>query len=111
MAARLDEDGRCVLTDCWPRECGCPDHRGGVVIPDLDTGQGRHRATEARDEADRTRDRWGSGAFAARFGGHCSWCETPFSQGVVVRYDSDDNLVGPCCAEIDLAPPELMGHQ
>lgn len=29
---RLDEDGRCRLTDLLPSECGCAAHRGGEVI-------------------------------------------------------------------------------
>jgi len=105
VAERLDEDGRCIIGDTFPAFCGCKDHRGGAVLPEPDDHSAS--ATRQRDRSDRTRDRWSSPAFAAKYGGVCGWCEVPFTAGSVIRYDGDDTLVGPCCLESDDAEPAL----
>jgi hypothetical protein len=105
MTARLDEDGRCVRTELPPEMCACPDHRGGQLLTDLEAAHGQGLASQRRDADDHTRDRWGSPAFTAGYGGVCGWCESPFLAGAKVRYDAEDTLVGPCCAESDTGFP------
>lgn len=90
MVARLDEDGRCRLTECWPAECGCKDHRGG---------------TTPEEEATLPVDKpitgvWLSPPFEAKYHGRCVACGSPFSSGVTVRYDQDHELVAECCLEL-----------
>jgi hypothetical protein len=89
MAARLDEDGRCVLTECWPGECGCPDHRGGEVI-DLATSE----------HVDKVITAFTSQPFVARFPGRCVSCGSGFGEAATVRYDQDHELVAECCLEL-----------
>jgi hypothetical protein len=101
VTERLDDDGRCVVSDLFPDQCACPDHRGGSLPDDADP-HGQGLASARRDHDDQTRDQWGSAMFLASFGGKCGWCETPFKAGAGVRYDQDDRLVGPCCAENDV---------
>jgi hypothetical protein len=97
----LDERGRCVVTELLPEQCACPGHRGGALPKELDP-HGQGLASVRRDADDRTRVQWSSPLFLARFGGTCGWCERPFRAGDGVRYDTDDALVGPCCAETDM---------
>jgi len=105
VTARLDADGRCMATDLFPDQCACPDHRGGALPAELDP-HGQGLASARRDKQDHGRDRWGSEAFTSRWPGVCGWCNTPFPAESLVRYDAEDVLVGPCCAEDD-SPPEV----